>query len=67
MERIAMNRCKTIIRSIFVIGMIYVSSVFTLAANADVGVGAKPVAGAELIMDGSRKMLDDKWTYWKGP
>ena len=36
----------------------------TLAA---VGVGAKPIAGAELILDGSREMLDQKWTSWKGP
>ena len=34
---------------------------------AGVGVGAKPIAGAEVILDGSRKMLDDKWTYWEGP
>ena len=34
---------------------------------ADVGVGAKPIRGAEVIIDGSRKMLDDKWTYWEGP
>jgi hypothetical protein len=32
-----------------------------------IGVGAKPEAGAEIIIDGSRKMLDEKWTYWKGP
>lgn len=32
-----------------------------------VGVGAKPTDGAEVIIDGSRKMLDAKWTYWKGP
>lgn len=32
-----------------------------------VGVGAKPIAGAETIIDGSRKMLDEKWTYWEGP
>ena len=31
------------------------------------GVGAKPIEGAEVIFDGSRKMLDDKWTYWEGP
>ncbi len=31
------------------------------------GVGAKPLAGAELLMDGSREMLDAKWTYWQGP
>lgn len=34
---------------------------------ADVGVGAKPIAGAEVIFDGTRKMLDEKWTYWAGP
>lgn len=32
-----------------------------------VGVGAKPIAGAEVILDGSRTMLDEKWTYWEGP
>jgi hypothetical protein len=32
-----------------------------------VGVGAKPVEGAEVIFDGTRKMLDEKWTYWEGP
>lgn len=37
------------------------------ACLADVGVGAKPLPGAEVIIDGSRKMLDGKWTYWKGP
>jgi len=35
--------------------------------RAAVGVGAKPIAGAEVILDGSRAMLDDKWTYWQGP
>lgn len=38
-----------------------------LPALAEVGVGAKPVKGAEVLFDGSRKMLDAKWTYWKGP
>jgi hypothetical protein len=37
------------------------------SAQADVGVGAKPVEGAELLLDGSREMLDQKWTYWNGP
>ncbi len=37
------------------------------AAFADVGVGAKPLDGAEVIMDGSRAMLDEKWIYWEGP
>ena len=35
--------------------------------NAEVGVGAKPRADAEIILDGSRGMLDEKWTYWEGP
>ncbi|MDB6175073.1 MAG: hypothetical protein JWL59_4384 [Chthoniobacteraceae bacterium] len=34
---------------------------------ADVGVGAAPLPGAEVIIDGSRQMLDDKWIYWQGP
>ncbi|MFT5241605.1 MAG: hypothetical protein ACI9OU_002157 [Candidatus Promineifilaceae bacterium] len=34
---------------------------------AHVGVGAKPMDGAEVIIDGTREMLDDKWTYWQGP
>lgn len=34
---------------------------------ADVGVGAKPVLGAKVILDGSRWMLDHNWTYWEGP
>lgn len=34
---------------------------------ADVGVGAKPINGAEMLLDGSREMLDQKWKYWEGP
>jgi hypothetical protein len=36
-------------------------------ALAEVGVGAKAPAGAEVIIDGTRQMLDDKWIYWAGP
>jgi hypothetical protein len=36
-------------------------------AGAAVDVGAKPPAGAEMLLDGSRTMLDEKWTYWEGP
>ena len=39
----------------------------TSIARAGVGVGAKPVRGAEVLLDGSRKLLDEKWTYWPGP
>jgi len=30
-------------------------------------VGAAAPRGAEILFDGSRKMLDAKWTYWEGP
>ncbi len=30
-------------------------------------VGAKAPRSAEVLFDGSREMLDDKWTYWEGP
>ncbi len=38
-----------------------------LTALAGVGVGARPLPDAEVILDGSRRMLDQKWTYWEGP
>lgn len=36
-------------------------------AQAQVGVGTKPIKGADVYFDGTRKMLDDKWAYWDGP
>ena len=35
--------------------------------SAPIGVGAPPPGGAEVLFDGSREMLDEKWTYWEGP
>ena len=35
--------------------------------KAQVGVGVKAPKAAEVYFDGSRKMLDEKWTYWDGP
>src|SRR5688572_12730792 len=35
--------------------------------HAGVGIGEKPIPGAEMIFDGTREMLDAKWTYWQGP
>jgi hypothetical protein len=42
-------------------------AVFAPSAAAATGVGASPLPGAEVILDGSRQMLDAKWTYWAGP
>lgn len=38
-----------------------------LAQDKNIGVGAKPIEGAEVIIDGGRAMLDEKWIYWEGP
>lgn len=38
-----------------------------LLTLAQVGVGSKAPAGAELLFDGSKDMLHQKWTYWEGP
>ncbi|GDX12088.1 hypothetical protein LBMAG57_38600 [Verrucomicrobiota bacterium] len=35
----------------------------TGSAFAGTGVGAKPLDGAEVILDGTRAMLDEKWIY----
>ena len=37
------------------------------AAPAHVGVGAKAPEGSEVLFDGSKKMLEEKWIYWQGP
>jgi hypothetical protein len=46
-----------------IIGLCAINS----SGRADVGVGAAPIEGAEMLIDGSREMLDEKWTYWQGP
>ncbi len=43
------------------------ASTLVAPALADVGVGAKPLPGAEVLFDGTRESLDEKWTYWEGP
>jgi hypothetical protein len=37
------------------------------AASAGIGLGARPVVGADVLLDGTRETLDAKWTYWPGP
>ena len=47
--------------------VIAVSVGIALTAKGPIGVGAKVPKGAEVLFDGSRKMLDEKWVYWEGP
>ena len=45
----------------------------SVAAESDsvaaekIGVSAPAPEGAEVLIDGTREMLDEKWTYWEGP
>jgi hypothetical protein len=34
---------------------------------AEVGLGVKPPAGADVLIDGTRETLDTNWIYWEGP
>lgn len=55
---------KNVSKFLLVLGVIAAAP---LTASAQVGVGAKPPKGATVYFDGSRRMLDQKWTYWQGP
>jgi hypothetical protein len=50
-----------------VLSLAVLAATQALAGDPNLGVGAKPEPGAEVIFDGSRAMLDAKWTYWQGP
>lgn len=47
--------------------LILASNLIAVPLAAQVGVGTKAPKDATLFLDGSREMLDSKWTYWKGP
>jgi Domain of Unknown Function (DUF1080). len=40
---------------------------FPALLHAQVGVGAKAPKDADVIIDGTRETLDQKWIYWEGP
>ena len=49
------------------IHQILLATLLAPLALADVGLNAKPLTGAEVIIDGTRATLDEKWIYWEGP
>lgn len=49
------------------LSFLLLASPFLRAADPAPGVGLKPESGADILIDGSRALLDDKWTYWQGP
>ena len=58
---------KTIHSLLFLSASLVAVTTSAAAAADHVGVGAEPIEGAEVILDGTREMLDEKWTYWQGP
>lgn len=43
------------------------AAALALISSVLANVGDKPIDGAQVIFDGTRTMLDNKWTYWEGP
>lgn len=43
------------------------SAILTSCNKPQIGVGAEVPGDGELLFDGSRNMLEEKWTYWEGP
>lgn len=58
---------RPLVHIIPVLGILAIGAAMIPQAKEPVGVGAKPPKGAEVLFDGSRRMLDEKWTYWEGP
>jgi hypothetical protein len=51
--------------TVLLIALIF--SLLSACNREQTGVGVKAPKGAEVLFDGSREMLDEKWTYWEGP
>jgi len=47
--------------------LLIITICFVACSEKKTGIGVKSIKDAEVIFDGSRKMLDSKWTYWEGP
>ncbi len=47
--------------------VLLLTTLYIQPAAAQIGVGAKAPTGAEVLFDGSARMLHEKWTYWEGP
>jgi hypothetical protein len=59
---------KILLHRYFLLPILTLLTCTTFGAEEQaVGIGSKPIPGAEVILDGSRQMLDALWTYWEGP
>lgn len=50
-----------------ILPLCFISTFYSIVLSGQVGVGAQAPADAEILFDGSKAMLDAKWTYWDGP
>jgi len=57
----------TSLRPLAVLVVLAFAALLTSPTRAEIGLGAKPLHGAEVLIDGTRETLDTKWTYWIGP
>lgn len=51
----------------FLLPLVILFAIASSCTTQTTGVGAKAPNKAEVLFDGSRDMLDEKWTYWEGP
>jgi hypothetical protein len=63
-----MKSTERLVLAVFLCAVVFLGNACsTTRANNRIGLGAKPPRSAEVIIDGTRQTLDDKWTYWQGP
>jgi hypothetical protein len=69
LETLDLNTMKNYLNAAFFLSLLLLSFIFVSCSPEEtgVGVGIKAPGNAEVLFDGSRQMLDDKWTYWEGP
>ena len=49
------------------LAILFISFGMISKLSESVGVGTKAPADAEILFDGTKEMLHEKWTYWEGP
>jgi hypothetical protein len=58
---------KKVIRALFIMVMLFTQGTLIAQETKHIGIAAKAPKNAEVLFDGSKDLLDKKWTYWEGP
>ena len=61
------NKCFLLIPVLVMVQMGLFGQDGMMQKPGSLDVGAKPSSKAAVLFDGTRQMLDEKWTYWQGP